>query len=88
MWAHIPEYSDKKHKLPKSIDATILLPHDQDYYRFNGSLTTPPYSEGVLWLVMKRFCTASKKQIDKFIHTMPHPNNRPVQPVNARAILE
>ena len=66
----------------------ILLPQDHDYYRFNGSLTTPPCPEGVWWLVMKYFQTASKEQIDKFAHTMHHPNNRPVQPANARAILK
>ena len=87
-WAHMPENAGEKRALPKSVDAKILLPHDRDYYRFNGSLTTPPCSEGVWWLVMKYFHTASKKQIDKFVHTMHHPNNRPVQPANARAILK
>ena len=87
-WEHMPESAGEKNALPKSVDANILLPHNQDYYRFNGSLTTPPCSEGVLWLVMKYFDTASKEQIDKFAHTMHHQNNRPVQPVNARAILK
>jgi carbonic anhydrase len=87
-WAHMPENAGEKNALPKSVDANILLPHDHDYYRFNGSLTTPPCSEGVWWLLMKYFDTASKEQIDKFAHTMHHPNNRPVQPINARAILK
>jgi carbonic anhydrase len=87
-WAHMPENVGKKGALPKTVDANILLPHDHDYYRFNGSLTTPPCSEGVWWLVMKHFHTASKEQIDKFAHAMHHPNNRPVQPANARAILK
>lgn len=87
-WAHMPENAGEKRALPKSVDANILLPHDHDYYRFNGSLTTPPCSEGVWWLVMKFFHTASKEQIDKFAHAMHHPNNRPVQAVNARAILK
>jgi carbonic anhydrase len=87
-WAHMPESAGGKNALPNSVDANILLPHNQDYYRFNGSLTTPPCSEGVWWLVMKYFDTASKEQIDKFAHTMHHPNNRPVQSVNARAILK
>jgi carbonic anhydrase len=87
-WAHMPENAGEKRALPRSVDANILLPHDHDYYRFNGSLTTPPCSEGVWWLVMKYFHTASKEQIDKFAQTMRHPNNRPAQPTNARAILE
>ncbi len=87
-WAHMPENVGEKGALPKTVDANILLPHDHDYYRFNGSLTTPPCPEGVWWLVMKYFHTASKEQIDKFAHAMHHPNNRPVQPANARAILK
>jgi carbonic anhydrase len=87
-WAHMPEKSGEKYELPKSVDANMLLPNDRDYYRFNGSLTTPPCSEGVWWLVMKSVSTASKEQIDAFSHTMHHPNNRPVQPANARAILK
>lgn len=87
-WANMPEKAGEKVALPKSVDASILLPQDRDYYRFSGSLTTPPCSEGVWWLVMKNFDTASNEQIDKFTHTMRHPNNRPVQPVNARSILK
>lgn len=87
-WALMPGHADVKHSLPESVDANLLLPRDHAYYRFNGSLTTPPCSEGVLWLVMKYFNTASKEQIEKFTHTMHHPNNRPIQPANARAILK
>ena len=87
-WIQMPEKSGGKNVLPKSVDANILLPQNRDYYRFNGSLTTPPCSEGVWWLVMKQITTASKDQIDKFSQTMHHPNNRPVQPVNARMILK
>ena len=69
-WAHMPENAGRKTcALPKTVDANILLPHDHDYYRFNGSLTTPPCSEGVWWLVMKQFHTVSKEQIDKFAHS-------------------
>jgi len=87
-WAHIPNNAGEKRALSKHVDANILLPHDHDYFRFNGSLTTPPCSEGVLWIVMKYFHTTSKQQIDTFTQIMHHPNNRPVQPVNARAILK
>jgi len=65
-----------------------LLPANRDYYRFNGSLTTPPCSEGVWWLVMKDPVTASKEQIGRFAHVTHHPNNRPVQPINARTVLQ
>ena len=87
-WENMPQNAGEKGVLQQSVDANILLPQYHDYYRFNGSLTTPPCSEGVWWLVMKYFQTASKEQIDKFADTMRHPNNRPLQPTNARAILK
>ncbi len=87
-WAHMPHEAGTSHNLHSKVDANKLLPHDHDYYRFNGSLTTPPCSEGVNWFVMKFYDTASKAQIDKFIHAMHHDNNRPVQPLNARVIIK
>jgi carbonic anhydrase len=37
---------------------------------------------------MKDPVTASKEQIERFAHVMHHPNNRPVQPINARTVLQ
>ena len=87
-WAHMPENAGEQHSLPSMVDANAILPHDRDYYSFNGSLTTPPVSEGVRWLVMKHIDTASKAQLETFAHTIHHPNNRPVQPLNARLIVQ
>ncbi len=71
-----------------SVDPGEMLPADHDYYRFNGSLTTPPCSEGVLWLMMKKTVAASKDQIEKFHETFGQDTNRPVQPLNARVVLQ
>ena len=68
--------------------AKALLPTDLHYYRFNGSLTTPPCTEGVRWMVLKTPVTVSKAQVEHFKHTMHHANNRPIQPINARMIVE
>jgi carbonic anhydrase len=87
-WAHMPHEAGAIQKLDEMVDANVLLPHDFDYYRFNGSLTTPPCTEGVNWFVMKFYDTASQAQIDKFVHAMHHDNNRPVQPTNARLIIK
>jgi carbonic anhydrase len=86
-WAHMPEKAGDKHSLFSNVAAEGILPSNRDYYRYNGSLTTPPCSEGVRWLVMKEPVTALKSQIKEFAHVMHHPNNRPVQAVNARAVL-
>ena len=66
-----------------------LLPESRDYYRFNGSLTTPPCTEGVVWLVMKEPVTLAASDIAAFRKAIGgHDNNRPVQPLNARVVLE
>ncbi len=88
IWAHMPSKSGKSYKSSNKIDAAALLPTDKSYYRFTGSLTTPPCSEGVLWLVLKEPKTASKEQVEKFHKTFHHDTNRPVQEINARKVLE
>ena len=65
-----------------------LLPRNRDYYRFNGSLTTPPCTEGVRWIVMKEAKSISKKQIERFAKLIGYPNNRPIQPINARVVIK
>lgn len=88
LWQQIPAKVGTVIPLHKSVDVSELLPSDHSYYRFSGSLTTPPCSEGVRWLVLKKPMTASKEQIDEFAHLMGHPNNRPVQPLGARFVVE
>ncbi len=88
-WSQMPQKAGEKEKLEHMVDASKLIPGDgHEYYRFNGSLTTPPCSEGVAWFVIKQADTASREQIEKFSHVMRHDNNRPVQPVNARVIIK
>lgn len=87
-WAQMPMKEGDKTALTAKLSPLELLPANRAYYRFNGSLTTPPCSEGVRWLVMKNAITASKEQIEAFEHVIHHPNNRPVQPVNARPVLQ
>ena len=65
-----------------------ILPKEKDYYRFNGSLTTPPCSEGVRWFVMKNYSHISATQTKEFLELFNHANNRPVQPINARKVIK
>jgi carbonic anhydrase len=69
-----------------SVDANQLLPAQRSYWRYNGSLTTPPCTEGVKWLVMNRPVEISDAQIAAFT-TIFKNNERPVQPFNARTFL-
>lgn len=87
-WNKIPMHEGDQNTFVNNIAANNLLPANKDYYRFNGSLTTPPCSEGVRWFVMKEIVEASKSQIEAFKATMHGPNNRPLQAINARVILQ
>ena len=64
-WAKMPRRNGDRYAFPSRIDAAGLLPADRAYYRFNGSLTTPPCTEGVLWLVMKNPVPASQTAVRK-----------------------
>jgi carbonic anhydrase len=88
LWKHMPEKKGDKNPLSTINKANGLLPRDRDYYHYNGSLTTPPGTEGVRWFVMKKTTSASEEQIKKFKEVMHHPNNRPIQPTNARKVLK
>ncbi len=82
-----PKEVGKKIPLRESFNPGELFPNKLDYYRFNGSLTTPPCTEGVRWLVLKKTVKASKDQIEK-MHSIMRNNNRPTQPLNAREVLK
>lgn len=84
MWAHLPEYPDQK--LPdSSFSAIQVLPKRQHYYTYRGSLTTPPCTENVRWMVMETPIQMSKSQIQSFIRIFDG-NSRPVQPLYQRQI--
>ena len=67
------------------VNVAAFLPPRHDVYRYAGSLTTPPCSEGVKWFVMKDHVTASAAQIAAFRAVVKR-DNRPVQPLNDRAV--
>lgn len=65
-----------------------LLPRNSDYYRYNGSLTQPPCTEGVRWIVMKSTVVAEQNQIEYLQKRLGSSNNRPSQPLNARVVMK
>lgn len=65
-----------------------VMPKDKDYYKFMGSLTTPPCSEQVKWFVIKTPQDASKAQIDAIHKEINKENNRPIQATNGREIYK
>lgn len=87
LWAASPKEAGAPQALRSPIDPKALLPRGRGYYAFNGSLTTPPCTEGVRWMVLKDPLTVSQEQVDFLQQAVKGPNNRPVQPVNARILL-
>ena len=87
-WNTMPTEAGEIQKLELAKIANALLPKDKHYYRFNGSLTTPPCTEGVRWFVFKETLTISKEQVAKFHDIMKGDNNRPIQPLDARIIVD
>ena len=69
------------------INAMDFLPGIQTTYRYSGSLTTPPCSEGVSWLVMTTPVELSSAQLSQ-LESLFEGNNRPVQPLNDRSLIE
>lgn len=88
VWPQVPQDEEDKASLATPVAAAELLPPDLDYYRYSGSLTTPPCSEGVRWLVLKQPVQATAEQLGVVGKAIGHPNNRPVQPVGARSVLK
>jgi carbonic anhydrase len=85
-WSRMPLSAGPPVDLGKGgVDVRKILPARLDAYRYQGSLTTPPCSEGVSWLLLKEHATASARQIEAFRTLMRH-DNRPVQPLNGRAV--
>jgi carbonic anhydrase len=67
------------------ISSADLLPESLDYYKYDGSLTTPPCSEGVQWHVLKDPIELSQAQLTAFQTVFPV-NARPIQNLNGRTI--
>ncbi len=86
VWGSLPQAGGEPSDFPAvTLDPAGLLPRERGYYTFEGSLTTPPCTEGVTWFVMKTPVTVSTSEIDRFGKRYPG-NARPVQPQNDRAV--
>lgn len=84
LWQVAPKKSGDA-KAKSAVDFSKLVPVTSKYYRYTGSLTTPPCSEIVEWVVYADPITASKEQIDAFAKLYPV-NNRPVQVLHERTV--
>jgi carbonic anhydrase len=88
LWPQLPARADGDHLIPgASADASRLLPSDHAYFRYEGSLTASPCTEGVTWLVLKQPLTVSGEQL-RFWRARFADNMRAPQPLQGRVVQE
>ncbi len=86
-WDNLPFTKGSVRQLSAEVDALAMLPARQETYRYIGSLTTPPCTEGVKWNVMVEPVEMSKTQLAAF-RSIFEGNNRPVQPLDGRSFIK
>ena len=87
VWNNLPLEKGEELSARAPLELAELLPTDRRYFTYMGSLTTPPCSEGVQWVVMRQPVSMSAEQIELFARMYPM-NARPVQQVSGRRILQ
>jgi carbonic anhydrase len=87
VWNNLPLEKGEELAARMPLNPADLLPAERSYFTYMGSLTTPPCSEGVLWMVMKNPVQISPEQIGIFARLYPM-NARPVQSASGRLIKE
>lgn len=87
IWNNLPLEKNEALQAPGTLDLNQLLPEDRAYYTYMGSLTTPPCTEGVLWMVMRSPVQLSAAQLAIFGKLYPM-NARPIQASSGRLIKE
>ena len=85
VFAHLPTADDKLTMDHLKLDLSAMLPSDLQYFAFNGSLTTPPCSEAVSWIVLKKPVYLAPAQIQAFRQLIGE-NARPLQSPNGRLV--
>lgn len=87
LWRHLPAQPTPATDVPDVVvDAAALLPELRTTWRYSGSLTTPPCTEGVRWLVMTEPVALSAEQIASY-GAIFSGSYRPVQPLNGRLLM-
>ena len=86
IFGHLPEHPGDTVSVAR-LNLKKLLPGNLESFRYKGSLTTPPFTEGVSWVVLADSIEMSAEQIEAFQHLFHEGNSREVQPLNGRQIL-
>lgn len=86
IWGDLPTAVGEV-EVDTSLDVAALLPASRAYWTYSGSLTTPPCSEGLRWIVLEQTGTVSRAQLDAVLDRVGE-NARALQPINNRSIGE
>ncbi|MBW1845359.1 MAG: carbonic anhydrase family protein [Deltaproteobacteria bacterium] len=84
--ASAPEKVGASKPLDTPIVDLEIVPESTGHYRYSGSLTTPPCTEGVRWLVLKAVGSSSKEQVANFVRIIGEDARGP-QPLNGRRVV-
>lgn len=88
LWALAPE-SPSEVSSPAMFDPRHLLPRlDSPYFTYSGSLTTPPFTAGLTWIVQKEAIRLSAQQLRAYAHIFEEEDARPLQPIGERTVYE
>jgi carbonic anhydrase len=83
-----PKEANGKVSSESAIDPSKLLPADRSRtWRYRGSLTTPPCSQNVDWIIFEQPLSVAQADIDRFRSIFPL-DARPLQPLNRRFLLQ
>jgi carbonic anhydrase len=85
LWPHVPSKAGASEKTTDMINPGGFLPADRGYWTYTGSLTEPPCTEGVRWIVYQEPLSVSRAQIHAFTSLFPV-NSRPLQDTHSRKI--
>jgi carbonic anhydrase len=84
---NFPSEEDVEVATATSLNLNAILPANRNYYTYTGSLTTPPCSQGLKWIILKEKMAISSNQLNAF-QERHDINARPIQPLNGRIVLE
>lgn len=88
LWENLsPNQGEEQTHPDVIINPLKLIPTESPYYSYTGSLTTPPYTEGVRWILFPKPHSVSTSQMEPFTILFGK-NARPVQPLLDRQVLE
>lgn len=89
VFSHLPgRVTDAAHEVPEvTLDLSSLFAQPSSYFTYEGSLTMPPCTEGVRWLVLTKRTTISDAQLAALVAELPHENARSPRSIGGRRVL-